>query len=38
MAPGELNKRVERAKEEISRLHYKDEKVFPFEKFVTKLS
>ena len=34
---GELNKRVERAEEEISRLHYKDEKVFPFEKFVTKL-
>ncbi|KAI2511242.1 hypothetical protein MHU86_3208 [Fragilaria crotonensis] len=34
---GELNKRVEKAKEEISRLHYKDEKVFPFEKFVTKL-
>ncbi|KAI2498698.1 hypothetical protein MHU86_15765 [Fragilaria crotonensis] len=34
---GELNKRVERAKEEISRLHYKDEKVFPFERFVTKL-
>ena len=34
---GELNKRVEKAKEEISRLHYKDKKVFPFEKFVTKL-
>jgi hypothetical protein len=34
---GELNKRVERAKEEIARLHYKDEKVFPFEKYVTKL-
>ena len=34
---GELNKQVEKAKEEISRLHYKDEKVFPFEKFVTKL-
>lgn len=34
---GELNKRVERAKEEISRLHYKDEKVFPFERFITKL-
>jgi hypothetical protein len=34
---GELNKRVERAKEELSRLHYKDEKVFPFEKYVTKL-
>ncbi len=34
---GELNKRVEKAKEEISCLHYKDEKVFPFEKFVTKL-
>ena len=34
---GELNKRVERAKEEISRLHYKDEKVFPFERYVTKL-
>ncbi|KAI2498915.1 hypothetical protein MHU86_15543 [Fragilaria crotonensis] len=33
---GELNKRVERAKEEIARLHYKDEKVFPFEKYVTK--
>jgi hypothetical protein len=33
----ELNKRVEKAKEEISRLHYKDEKVFPFEKFITKL-
>jgi hypothetical protein len=34
---GELNKRLERAKEEISRLHYKDEKVFPFERYVTKL-
>ncbi len=34
---GELNKRVERAKEEIARLHYKDEKVFPFERYVTKL-
>jgi len=34
---GELNKRVERAKEELSRLHYKDEKVFPFKKYVTKL-
>ena len=34
---GELNKRVERAKEEISRLHYKDEKVYPFERYVTKL-
>jgi hypothetical protein len=32
-----LNKRVEKAKEEISCLHYKDEKVFPFEKCVTKL-
>jgi hypothetical protein len=34
---GELNKRVERAKEELSRLHYKDEKVIPFEKYVTEL-
>ena len=34
---GELNKRVQRAKEELARLHYKDEKVFPFEKHVTKL-
>ena len=34
---GELNKRMERAKEEISRLHYKDEKSFPFERYVTKL-
>ena len=34
---GELSKRVERAKEEINRLHYKNEKVFPFEKCVTKL-
>ena len=35
---GELNKRVERAnKMEILRLHYKDEKVFPYEKYVTKL-
>ena len=34
---GELNKRVERAKEEITRLHYKDEKVYPFERYVTKL-
>ncbi len=32
---GELNKRVKRAKEEIARLHYKDEKVFPFERYVT---
>ena len=35
---GELSKRVERAKAELERLHYKDEKVFPFKKFiVTKL-
>jgi hypothetical protein len=34
---GELKKRVERAKEEIARLHYKDEKVFPFKQYVTKL-
>ena len=34
---GELSKRVERAKAKIERLHYKDEKVFPFEKFITKL-
>ena len=34
---GELNKRLERSKEEINRLHYKDEKVFPFERYVTKL-
>ena len=33
---GELSKRVDRAKAEIERLHYKDEKVFPFEKFITK--
>ncbi len=31
---GELNKRVQRAKMELSRLHYKDER---FEKYVTKL-
>ncbi len=34
---GELNKRVKEAKEEISCLHYKDKKVFPFGKFITKL-
>jgi hypothetical protein len=34
---GELNKRLECAKEEISRLHYKDEKSFLFQQFVTKL-
>jgi hypothetical protein len=34
---GELNKRVDRAKEELARLHYKDEKIFPFKKYVTKL-
>jgi hypothetical protein len=34
---GELSKRVERAKAELERLHYKDEKVFPCEKFITKL-
>ena len=34
---GELNKRVQRAKMELVKLHYKDEKVFPFEKYVTKL-
>ena len=34
---GELNKHVERAKEERAWLHYKDEKVSPFEKYVTKL-
>ena len=35
---GELKKLVEKANEEISCLHYKDKKVFPFEKFVTKLT
>lgn len=34
---GELSKRVERAKEEIARLHNKDEEVYPFERYVTKL-
>ena len=34
---GELNKRLERAKEEISRLHYRNESVFPFERYITKL-
>ena len=34
--PGKLNKRFKKAEEEISRLHYKDKKVFSFEKFVTK--
>jgi hypothetical protein len=34
---GELNKCVENAIEEISRLHYKDKKAFPFEKIITKL-
>jgi len=29
---GELNKRLARAKEEISRLHYRNESVFPFER------
>jgi hypothetical protein len=35
---GELNKRVKKAKEEISRLLYKVKKVFPLEKFVTTLN
>ena len=34
---GELSKRIEKSKEEISRLHYKDEKAFPFERYVTRL-
>ena len=34
---GELNKRLERAKEEITRLYYKNESVFPFERYITKL-
>ena len=34
---GELNKCVKKAKEEISCLHYKNERMLPFEKFVTKL-
>ncbi len=33
---GELNKQVQRAKMELLKLHYKEEKVFPFEKYVTK--
>jgi hypothetical protein len=33
---GELNERVKRPKQEIARLHYKDEKIFPFEIHVTK--
>ncbi len=34
---GKLNKRVQRAKMELFSLHYKDEKVFPFEKYFIKL-
>ena len=34
---GELNKCVHRAKTELVRLNYKDKKIFPFEKYVTKL-
>jgi hypothetical protein len=34
---GELNKRIQRSKMELMKLHYKDEKVFQFEKYVTKL-
>jgi hypothetical protein len=34
---GELNKRTTRAKEELMKLHYKDEKAFSFEKYITKL-
>jgi len=35
---GELNIRLERrANEEISRLHYRNESVFPFERYITKL-
>ena len=34
---GKLNKRVQRAKMELLKLHYKDKKVFPFEKYVTRL-
>ncbi len=34
---GELNKQVQRAKMELLKIHYKDKKVLPFEKFVTKL-
>jgi hypothetical protein len=31
---GELNKRIEQAKEEMNRLHYKDEKSYPFELYI----
>jgi hypothetical protein len=34
---GDLNKRVQQAKMELLRLHYKDKKVLPFEQYVTKL-
>jgi hypothetical protein len=34
---GELNKRLERAKEEMNRSHYKDEKSYPLERYITKL-
>ena len=34
---GELYKHVQRAKMELLKLHYKEEKTFPFEKYVTKL-
>ena len=34
---GELNKRTTRAKEELMKLHYKDEKAFSFERYITKL-
>ena len=34
----ELNKRVSmRAKHELTKLHYKEKRVFPYEKYVTKL-
>ena len=35
---GKLNKHhVKQAKEEIARLHHKDKRIFPFERYVTKL-
>jgi hypothetical protein len=30
---GELNKKIKRSKDEISRLHYQDEKAFPFKRY-----
>ena len=36
--PGEIDKRISLARAQVKELHYKNEQMFSFEKFITKLN